>query len=160
MQVISKRKFFGERDHVGARIFEELRLDECVFHWCIFSETLDLSRMSRVRNVEVVNCNLLHPVAIGPSVIRDVLIENLAVQTELVCWYPLLEHVTLRGRIGRIRIEPYLCIEARYFKSDPLLAAFEKGKRKFYQRVDWALDIREAEAETLEIQGVPWNLIR
>lgn len=160
MQVIAKRKFFGQRDQGTGRTFSNLAIEDCLFHWCTLSETVDLTKLARVRDVEVRNCRLQHPVVVGPSVIRDVLVENLEIQSELVCWHPLLWHVTLRGRIGRVRIEPYLCIEARYYKPAALLRAFEISKRNFYNHVDWALDIREAQVEALEIQGVPWNLIR
>lgn len=160
MQLVRKRKFFGERDSGIGRSFADLMVDDCVFHWCVLSQTVDLDKLAQVRDVQVCNCRLVHPVAIGPSIIRNVTVENIETQTELVCWHPLLEHVSLRGRIGRIKIEPYPCAESRYFKSEPLLRAFDAFKRKFYRHVDWALDIRDAYAEMLDIQGVPWHLIR
>ncbi len=160
MQVVRKRKFFGERGSGTGRSFSDLLVDDCVFHWCVLSQTVEPDKLAQVRNVQVCNCRLLHPVAIGPSVIRNVTVENIETQTELVCWHPLLQHVTLRGRIGRIKIETYPCVEARYFKPEPLLRAFEKANAQYYSEVDWALDIREAHAEMLDIQGVPWHLIR
>jgi hypothetical protein len=37
---------------------------------------------------------------------------------------------------------------------------FDEAKARYYQNVDWALDIRDAQVKVLEINGVPSHLIR
>ena len=38
--------------------------------------------------------------------------------------------------------------------------AFDKANEEYYSTVDWALDIREAEAEEIDIRRIPARLIR
>jgi hypothetical protein len=70
-------------------------------------------------------------------------------------------HVTLRGDFGQFKIratalpgvEPIDAID----QADVLI---DQANVEFYRDVDWALDIREVRAASLEIENVPLHLIR
>jgi hypothetical protein len=38
--------------------------------------------------------------------------------------------------------------------------AFRRSNAAYYRSVDWAIDIREADAEELELTGIPGRLVR
>ena len=47
MKVIPNRKFFGERDSGTGRSFSDLLVDDCVFHWCMLSQTVELDKLAQ-----------------------------------------------------------------------------------------------------------------
>jgi hypothetical protein len=87
----------------------------------------------------------------------EVLVDGLKTYTLLQCWGAVFRHVTLCGRIGRIMISPVVAAAATLPSQQE---AFDRANAEFYDRVDWALDVSEAEFEEGEIQGIPARLIR
>jgi hypothetical protein len=70
----------------------------------------------------------------------------------------LFKHVTLRGKIGRLMVTPL--IGPRHLNTPEQAAFDEQREAYYYQNVDWALDISEAEAVELELAGIPARLVR
>jgi hypothetical protein len=87
-----------------------------------------------------------------------VLIDELNTNGQLLqVWGAAFKHVTLQGRIDRLMLSPAVILTD---PDSPINKAFASANSKFYNEMDWALDISQAEASELEIQGIPAQLIR
>jgi len=69
----------------------------------------------------------------------------------------VFKHVVVRGRIGRLMCSPLISSMAG---ETPEQRAFDEANAAYYEGVDWALDISQAEANEIAISGVPARLVR
>ena len=75
----------------------------------------------------------------------------------LQTWGAVFKHVTLRSKIGRIMVSPFVAPG----KATPeQQRAFDAANAAYYANVDWALDISEAEFEECDLRRVPAHLVR
>jgi hypothetical protein len=86
--------------------------------------------------------------------LEDLVIDGLE-SSELFIWATRFRHVVFRGVIGNIKIQPVWPVP-----NQALDRVWLSANQQFYQKVDWALDIREAEFDDFEVRGVPCHLIR
>lgn len=141
----------GDDTTVGNVLFAD-----CMFSNCTFSATKDVGRIPQVSNVTLKRC-VVESSDVGPCRLRDVTVEDLKTVDLLILWSPMFERVTLRGRIGKIKIN---AVPHFSDHSDSLLLSFAEARREHYGAVEWALDITEAEVDELSVRGVPSSLIR
>lgn len=155
MQSFNGETFRGLKDIDTGRVLQDVELERCTFEGCGLSTTDLPERRTIVRNVVARNCRLAG-VSVGPAIFEDVLIDRLVIHDGVFAWGAVFARVTLRGRIGRIAVRPTLPPEG------PPEAArrIAEANRAFYQTVDWALDISEAEFAHFEAAGIPARLIR
>jgi hypothetical protein len=157
MKAAEGKAYANLTDRNGAIRIEDTRFTRCVFDNCAFSLTKDPDRSSMVANCEFIGCSCLHNCDIGPAVLEDVTVDGLKIDDLLLLWSPRLKHVTLRGRIGEVKINA----SAHYLdKSPELQEPFDRARDRFYAHVDWALDIAEAEFADFEAEGIPARLVR
>ena len=108
-----------------------------------------------VKNAVIESC-VLSRVQLGPLILDEVRVDNLRVRDGLFVWAPALRHVVLRGPIGslafRSLVDPASATDAQQ-------RAFDRANAEFYQSVDWALDIREAEFADVQLIGIPHQLV-
>jgi hypothetical protein len=69
----------------------------------------------------------------------------------------VFRHVVLKGKIGRIKIGPWVLPG---IAKPRVQQAFDDANAAYYSTVDWAIDIREALFVTCDLSGVPARLIR
>jgi hypothetical protein len=91
------------------------------------------------------------------AIVEDVEIEGLRTRNLMACWGTVFRHVVLRGRIGRIMINPAIATGAATPEEQ---RTFDEANAVYYGRVDWALDISNAEFQEADIRGIPARLIR
>lgn len=157
MEIINSQLFKGLRDRNSARLFADLEFRKCVFDNCSISITQDVTRRSVVRNVSLINCTA-KSCGVEPAIIEDVVVDGLKTNGKLTqAWGAAFKHVTLKGSIERLMLSPAVVLTD---PDSPINRAFAKANAEYYASVDWALDISSAEAQELEIQGVPARLIR
>lgn len=162
MKVIRERMF--QRESLRAPgAFEGIRFERCVFSGCNIGLTTYAGWRVQIRNIEVVGCSSLAGTRVGPAIAEDCLIDGLQTDERITALaQPLLKHVTIRGRIGKLGIgdKPVLPISGQSKREyEALEAALTAEKNAFYSTVDWALDIREAEVELFEMSGIPLHLV-
>lgn len=140
----------------GGRKLESLRLTGCTFDNCGISLSKRPDRMSVVRDVAISKCKVINS-EIGPTVLEDVSVEDLAVNPILLVWSSFFRRVSLSGKIGKmnINIEPF-----GFCTDDDLLARFSAKRAQFYAETDWALDISRAKFLDFSCWGVPFDLVR
>ncbi|MBZ0090224.1 MAG: hypothetical protein K8H90_07585 [Thermoanaerobaculia bacterium] len=157
MKVFEDRTFVARHDKDSSAVFEHAAFRRCIFVNCTLSDTKDVTRRSTVRDVALTDCRIEGSAVVGPAVLDEVVIDGLSYHDLVLAFGPLLRHVTLRNRVGAIKInaEPHMVD-----RSPAMLAAFAAARAEFYAATDWALDISEAEFTAFEIDGVPAQLIR
>src|SRR5688572_26872222 len=99
-----KNETFSRPFDRGDRLrIEDMVFDQCLFENCALSLTQDISRMSEVRRVELVDCDL-NGCSTGPFVASEVRISNLKTNDLLILWSPYLDRVELSGDIGKMKV--------------------------------------------------------
>jgi len=156
MKTFENQTFESFYDRNSGKTFSDLIFRKCRFGSCAISITRDVNLRSTVRNVAMTNCQLVSG-SIRSAILEDVIIENLKLTHLLICRAAVFKHVVLKGKIGQVMITPDV---------DPLNAtpdeqeAFDTANAAYYETVDWALDISEAEFAELDLRCVPARLIR
>lgn len=137
--------------------FEKLTFRDCYFESCDVGMTRDPESRVTIKDVVAINCKQKGCI-IGPAVFENVSIEGLGTGGQLLqAWGAAFKNVVLSGKIDRVMLSPIVVLNDR---KSPVNLAFRSANAEIYGTVDWALDIRGAEAKELEIQGVPSKLIR
>lgn len=130
--------------------------DSCFFDNCRLDSFP--AAKNRIRGTVFRNCRQRSSSVAG-AVIEDVLVDGLKNMSDMPLFLEdsVFRHVTLRGRISQFKINPSAEV-AGGPASEALAIA---GHRAFYEDVDWALDITEAEFTFgPDLQFVPGSLIR
>ena len=150
---------FEDRD--SGAVFSEVEFRHCNFVNCSISKTHSPSLRSTIRNVHILNCTA-NGSSLGTAVIEYSRIESLYTNKLFQTFGTAFNQVVLRGRFDRLMIAddylpPVLLPEDRR-RSE--ISLFRDANLEFYQNVQWALDISEAEFKELSIRGIPASLIR
>ena len=140
----------------GGQVYEDLHFKKCTFISSSVSITEDPANRTTVRNVTLERCRVQGS-ALECAVVEDVLVDGLQTSDLHHAWGALFRHVTLRGKIGRLLVTPLV---GPHHLGTPLQAAFDEQREAYYREVDWALDISEAEAVELQLEGIPARLVR
>ena len=113
---------------------------------------------STARNLRLKNCRVNSFFGHG-AIFDEIVVDGLRTSVAPVilngCAF---RHVVLKGQLGGFLVNRNIDI----LQNDPVRnAAFTRANEKFYESVDWALDISEAKAACIEIRGcIPARLIR
>jgi len=154
-RVIQHQAFEALYDR-GRNVYSDLEFRHCSFVSCRLSVTRSPDERSVVRNVKVVNCEVTG-CAIETAVIEDCTVDGLKTHNLLACWGAVFKHVVLKGRIGKIMINPAIATGTATPQEQQ---AFDEANNAYYASVDWALDIAEGEFAEADIRGIPSRLIR
>jgi hypothetical protein len=155
MRTFENEEFTAFYDR-GGNVYEDLHFKRCTFVSSSISITEDPANRTTVRNVTLERCRVVGS-AVDCAVVEDVLVDGLQTSDLHQAWGALFRHVTLRGKIGRLMVTPL--ISSRH-RNTPEQAAFDEQREAYYETIDWALDISEAEAVELQLAGIPARLIR
>jgi hypothetical protein len=160
-QRFEKQEFHGYHDPDRIMTVENLEFVKCKITGSGFGyrHSPDFSQRSSAKNIRLVGCHVSKCV-IGPALLEDIHIENVRGDL-IIVWGGLFKHVTIKGRFdslmlhgitGRGDIEP----------GGKGVLPYRAQCDEFYETVDWALDIREAEFDDFWIRtrGVPSHLVR
>jgi len=101
------------------------------------------------RNCAETGCGL------NAAIVEDVVVDGLKTSDLLQTWAVVFKHVTLKGKIDRLMFSDFL--HPGFPRLQELIAP---ANSNYYARVDWALDIKEAELKELDCRGVPARLVR
>jgi hypothetical protein len=155
------RTFDAVYDDEGTT-FEDLRFVGCTFDRVVLSRSpvLDPAKRSTVRNVSLEKCTFQSGVNLGLSTFDEVTVEGLRIMDR---GYEIggsaFRHVTLKGRISPIRFMEFAA--TGYGPEGKANAeTVNESNRAFHDRVDWALDIREARfAGVTTFENIPGRKI-
>ncbi|MDE8347731.1 MAG: hypothetical protein POH28_16390 [Acidocella sp.] len=153
------KTFQSLRDRDSGRTISGFSFFNCHFQscltWCGFAE---LGQRTRMTNIEFRSCSHAGCSICG-GIVEDVLVENFKTAKKFGTWGTVFKHVTLRGKIGRVMFSDLFELPFKG-KTTTLQRTFEKANAEYYSKVDWALDIRQAEFDDFDCRGVPSRLVR
>jgi hypothetical protein len=136
-------------------VIEDRELRQCSMLGCVLSTVSDVRARAIVRRITAQQLRVAGCHASG-VIFEDCTLDGLATTADLqILDSCTFKHVVIRGRIGRL-----LITQRPLSRSDDISDAFEKANQTYYDAVDWALDIGGAEAQELELRGIPARLIR
>ena len=150
------RTFNSLHDRGEALSLGPARLVECEFVNCHLSLTKVFEKRSTVRGVHLQRCSVKGG-SVGPAILEEVTVEDLASNDLLLVWGALFRHVKLSGRIGKLKLNPFVDPVDR---SVPTQGPLEAFRERYYGSVDWALDISEARFVEFDFRGIPARLVR
>ena len=139
-----------------SQVYTNFEFYDCKFVWSRLSQTRNPNRRSHVKDAKVVNC-VQEDCGLDAAILENLVVENLRCATPLTCWATVFKHVQIKGKIGQMVFSRAVLST---FATPKQQAAFDKANEAFYETVDWALDITEAEFEEVRIHSVPPHLIR
>lgn len=155
-RIFEGRVFESFYDRNSGRTFSDLEFRRCRFESCAISITRKPHRRSTVRNVRIIDCTEVGCV-LDTAIVEDVEVNGLKTNGTFHTWGAVFSHVTLRGRVGDIMISPTVSPGQA---SAAEQRAFDAAHVTYYEAVDWALDIREAEFDDVDLRGIPGHLVR
>lgn len=156
MKTFKNEIFEGFRDRNSARVFADMEFIDCVFDDCFVSIADEVIKRSTIRNMRFTNCTVKGS-GVKTGIIEDVIVDGLKTNGKLLqIWGAVFKNVVLKGKIDRLMLSPAVVLSD---PESPVNKAFSMANAEYYNTVDWALDISQAEANELEIQGVPARLI-
>ncbi len=156
-RVFTDQVVSGIHDRDSGRILEDIEFVGCTFRDCTLSMASAPDKSTHVRRAFLKNCRAEHCLVMNP-VLHQVTVDTLATgRTPLFTWGALFDEVTITGQVDSIVVTPH--------PDSPLFpaadrVAFSNSREEFYSQIEWALDIRGAQAKELEVYGVPSHLIR
>ncbi len=153
MRLFEDKLFEHWLDRDSGAVFEDCVFKRCRFENCGISITENPARRSIARRIELVNCE--YAGGLSAAIVEDVLVDGLKTHGLLQTWAMVFKHVTLRGRIDRVMMSNDTASTA-----PSTMRAFEEANARYYEQVDWALDISRAEFKECDIRGIPACLIR
>jgi len=141
---------FENRDIRGRGELHDREFDRCVFRSCSAVAEGPLGRPV-LRRIRAVNCRLESCDALG-AIFDDCTFDGLRFNRMPLVYGCAFRHVVFRGDFGRV------LIRGSSVTGKP--NAIDHANDRFYETVDWALDITEVRSSDLEIHDVPLHLVR
>ena len=158
MKTVRDHKFYMERNldlEQGIEISNK-ELINCIFDNCHIGTRDDITKLSIFKNIDMTDC-LLFNCLIGPVILEDITIKNLKTGDIAIFNLPLLKHIKIEGKIGKIKINN---IGFNLMPTPEEKKKMIEMKNSFYQKVDWAIDISNAKFLDFFCLGIPANLFK
>jgi hypothetical protein len=154
----------------GARhsrqVVSDLHLDSCTFDsWAGFMPDWDDPEPSlrpTLKNLHLTNSNAYSAYLDG-AIIEDVVVDRTkAGKAPLFLRANAYKHVILRGRIAplELRGKIFPSTQLHPIRQAEIVRRWDEANARYYESVDWALDVTEAQFGSLSVRGVPARLIR
>ena len=160
MRVLENQQFDGFLGRDSGAVFADMEIRKCRFLSCCVSITENLALRSTVRNVCFSNCEV-RACSVNTAILEDILVIDLKTHGRFDTWGAVFKHVTLKGRIGNLKISDFIiAADASPALRHKINLRFQAANAEYYKNVDWALDISKAEFEECDIRGVPGHLVR
>lgn len=159
MKSYQRQQFDLDDRKLRGGIYAGYEFDRCSFNCVPFVYPRHPKERAVVRNVRFTNCTVGEPL-VGTIAVEDCIVENLKTPGLFMVYGAVFKRVVLRGRFGGIMFNEYL--PGSQDKPDRLRtkALFARADEAYYEHVDWALDISEAEFHECDFRYVPGHLVR
>lgn len=137
--------------------FQDCTFEGCVFDNCTIDQSDSPSTRPILRNLVLHNCSQ-RACFLYSAAMEDVSISGLKKigRIPLFLWGCVFKHVSLSGPISSLKINRFLAPGG-----DARQDEWDSDARQFYQSVDWALDISQADFQSMpSFEAIPGSLIR
>jgi hypothetical protein len=161
-KIFSKQRF--EPDKVisfPGKVLKDYTFDRCVFASGIFGLHHHFTKWTVIRNTSFIKCTVSAGCVLDQTAIEDCLVEDTTVRHgRLIAKGCVFKHVKIKGIFtGGALLASSYC----YTEIDKITHIYKEcivAEKKYYKKVDWAIDISEMVSKDFEIIGVPVDLIR
>ncbi|MBI5959283.1 MAG: hypothetical protein HY866_11145 [Chloroflexi bacterium] len=160
MKLVRDQEFQGYHDDadrriIRGRVFSHLEFEHCLFVGCFLSVCKYPRQRSIWRHIRWIDCQA-HACTVYAAILDEVEVRHLKVTySPLFMRDTVFRHVTFTGKIGRI------VILRDHNRTGRQRRRFDRAIQTFYQSVDWAIDISQAEFFECDIRSsIPAHLIR
>lgn len=134
---------------------QDIHVERSTFTSCNITPQSNLPwDRSIFQNVVIRDC-LSEGNGVRGAVFEDITVDGLRTSSMLLLFGVACKHVTLKGRIGRVKFVDRFAPSP----SDPANTAYAAANELYYQSVDWALDVRDVDPTDLDLTGVPGRLV-
>lgn len=155
MKTYKNQVFTDLIDQDSFELFQNILFEKCEFKNCKLSQTENPENRSTVRNVEIEDCTMSNNCDTGCAIFENIEVDNLEIKGLLQFYGAVFKHIYFRGEVGKI----FISNEIESSRADTIKESFASLNTKYYETVDWALDISRANFSDLEIWGIPSRLI-
>lgn len=154
MKTYRKKRFFGIN---GESVeVKDAAFLECEFIGCAAVLAAKGGKRNTFRSLTV-SGGRAHNCSVKEAIVEDCIIDSLDVGELFRTWGTVYRHVVLRGPIRGW----FSSINVPYDYEIPAVRErVVRANADYYGSVDWALDIRDAEFEGVDIEGIPAHLLR
>lgn len=154
--LVSDREITGI--HLPSSKVEDVHFEKCYFQGCSVGGRVTPELRTSIRKVSL-NDIRIRGCSLKSAIFEDVTINGLNTHGQLlIIWAAAFSRVTLSGSIGRIM---YNSLISGTEKDSKLQHAYDIANQKFYENVEWALDISNAHfTAEFELRGFPGHLIK
>lgn len=162
MQTFVNETFDGLFDRNSGAVYSDFEFTNCTFHSCSLSLNAPPTRRTTVRRVIARHCSTEISGGLGPAVFEDVLVDTLSIRDQLRVNGGVFKHViTLCGTFGNLMLHnKYAPAFLNLDGQDSWGPAYAVANARYYEDVDWALDITRARFRDFDCRGIPTRLIR
>jgi hypothetical protein len=151
---ISGEKIFGRKIVNQSFDLSEVEIERTEFDNCALAQFEDSTYRAVVRNSSLRRCKVKNCSIHGVR-FEDVLVEDLSISRLMHLEACVFHHVILKGKIG-----PFMATPPSYALPPDVQKAFRAAGASFYEGVDWAIDISEAQFSDVDIYMIPGELVR
>src|SRR5258708_2834034 len=137
MKTLEGHEFRAFYDRDSGRVFSGMEFRRCRFYSSRISIARDPSLRSTVRDIILTQCEEWG-CALGTAVVENVVIDGLKTSDLFQTWGAVFKHVTLKGKLGRIMISPFV---ATGRATPEQQRAFDQINADYYSTGDCALHI-------------------
>ena len=150
MTKVERRLFEHLIDRDSGRVFSDIDFRRCRFQGCGVSITRSPAKRSIVRNVALHGCEQ-RGCSIHAAVFDSVMVDGLKTNGLSQTWAAVFKQVVLRGRIDRVMFSDAVAPGVEGLAPVDEQRAFNEANAAFYESVDWALDVAEAEFDECDL---------
>jgi hypothetical protein len=139
-------------------VVQNVSFSKCSFDNCTVLGAEHPSQRVILRNIEIINSGQ-RASSIANAAIEDAVISGMGKEGRipLFAWGAVFKHVTLRGKLSAMKLNRWVAPVPPPSKQQ----RWDNANKAYYQCVDWALDLREAEFQgSLDLHCLPGSLIR
>ena len=155
-KVFQNQSFHSFHGHFWQREYSNMVFRNCEFVGCSLGFPREPKKRQRLTHCKFYDIEQRGSTLNG-TIVEEVLVDGFKTNGLFQTWGAVFKHVTFRGKMGRIMLSPLLVVHPDKVK---LQQAFIEANKTYYETVDWALDISEAEFAEADLRGVPGHLIR
>lgn len=155
MPTPQRTEISGLRDADSGATIGPAEFNRCDFVGGVLSLTNDPALRTTVRGVRLLDCSN-RGCTVYSAVLDGVVVDGLRTHSLLQLWATAFRHVIVRGKVDRVMVSNRVRVGRSTAAED---RAFAEANAAFYRSVDWALDIREARFQAVELFGIPGRLV-
>lgn len=164
MRIVTQERFYYLSMQENL-ILENVHFKDCNFHHCNLSDCISSEReASLMKNCIFEDCTINENCNVGNGILENIKFYNFKTTESLAFSGALFNKVSFYGKCGSFSLSSYTSQRggnAGKILTEEQINNFNNAANIYYQDVEWALDISNAEFRNLEIlDNVPVDLVK